>query len=139
MINNKTSPDEPLTFDEVYTIAALFIVSYPRSNADKPQLLLKAFLARSRYYWPNQIRRRHYPSHPRLHPASMDGKTYIYAAFITVTGPIYTDVTPVQRGFTAVVPEGILTARAMLRGLLVRRKSMMRLLLRDLLFVEIIN
>ena len=36
-----------------------------------------------------------------------DGKTPIYAAFITVTGPIYVNITPVQGGFELVVPEGI--------------------------------
>jgi hypothetical protein len=37
----------------------------------------------------------------------MNGKNPIYAAFITVTGPIYADVTPVQGGFTVVVLQGV--------------------------------
>ncbi|KAH8792073.1 hypothetical protein BGZ57DRAFT_991686 [Hyaloscypha finlandica] len=36
-----------------------------------------------------------------------DGVTPIYAAFITVTGPIYADVTSVQGGFKVVIPTGI--------------------------------
>ena len=39
--------------------------------------------------------------------AAADGKTPIYAAFITVTGPIYANVTEVDGGFSLVVPAGV--------------------------------
>lgn len=36
-----------------------------------------------------------------------DGKIPIHGTFITVTGPIYADATPVDGGFTVVVPDEI--------------------------------
>lgn len=99
--------DDPLDLDEVYTLAAPFIVSCPSTNAPLP---LKAFPSLSvapttatpiksgdtiTLLTPDYI----------LAPA--DGKTPLYAAFITVTGPIYTDATPCEGGFSIVVPEGV--------------------------------
>lgn len=83
--------DTPLTLNEVYTLAAPFIVSCPDSN---PKLQVKAFpmLMSS-------------PDNPKnitsgtkitlltpdyvVKPA--DGSSQIYAAFITVTGPVFTE------------------------------------------------
>jgi hypothetical protein len=94
--------DDPLSFNEVYTLAAQFITSCPSSN---PPLPVKAF--------------------PTLTASSKDSpvkvgstvmlttKGYkveggkVYAAFITVTGPVYADATPVDGGYTVVVPKGI--------------------------------
>ena len=39
--------------------------------------------------------------------APADGKAPIYGAFITVTGPIFVDATPIDGGFSVVVPKGI--------------------------------
>ena len=82
--------DVPLDFNEVYTLAAPFIVSCP---SDNPALPVKAFpsLAAS-------------PKNPAnvttgteitlLTPGytltAADGKSQVYAAFITVTGPVFT-------------------------------------------------
>ncbi|KAL9004011.1 MAG: hypothetical protein Q9188_003152 [Gyalolechia gomerana] len=96
--------DVPLTLNEVYTLAAPFIVSCPESN---PTLPVKAFptLASA-------------PSNPKnitagteitlLTPGTVvkpaDGTSQIFAAFITVTGPVFTEATPVDGGFSLTVP-----------------------------------
>jgi hypothetical protein len=36
--------------------------------------------------------------------SAADGKTPIYSAFITVTGPVYVNAIPVDGGFSVVVP-----------------------------------
>lgn len=100
--------DDPLTFDEVYTLAAGFIVSCPAANSAKPQLPLKAFptvtLGTTGKIVSGQAITLETPGYV-LEPA--DSTTPIYAAFITVTGPIYADTKVVEGGFTTVVPAGI--------------------------------
>ena len=99
--------DVPLTLNEVFTLAAGFIVSCPKEN---PALPLKPFptLALA-------------PSAPSpivagskitlltpgyaLKPA--DGSSPIFGAFITVTGPLIVAATPVDGGFEVEVPKGV--------------------------------
>jgi len=94
--------DNPLSYNEVYTLAASFITGCPSTNAPLP---VKAF--------------------PSLTATSMDmpvktnstvmlaTKGYkvtggqVYAAFITVTGPVFTDAKEVDGGFEVTVPKGI--------------------------------
>lgn len=94
--------DNPLSYNEVYTLAAQFITACPDSNAPLP---VKAF--------------------PTLTASSMDAmikegstvmlatKGYavqggqVYAAFITVTGPVFVDAKAVSGGFEVVVPKVI--------------------------------
>jgi hypothetical protein len=100
--------DDPLTFDEVYTLAAGFIISCPDSNTAKPQLPLKTFPALSvGTSGPIQSGDVITLNTPGYVLAAKNGKDNIYAAFITVTGPIYADVAPVDGGFKVTVPEGI--------------------------------
>jgi hypothetical protein len=94
--------DTPLTLNEVYSLASAFITGCPSSN---PALPVKAF--------------------PKLAVAGSEpiktGDTVIlqtpgytletegvqvYAAFIAVTGPTFVEATPVDGGFSVVVPEG---------------------------------
>ncbi|MCJ1364532.1 hypothetical protein MMC16_003643 [Acarospora aff. strigata] len=97
--------DTPLSINEVYTLAAQFIVSCP---SDNPPLPVKAFPILSlgtegtiksgdtiTLNTPNYI----------LRPE--DASAPVYAAFITVTGPIIVDASPVEGGFTTVVPKGV--------------------------------
>lgn len=94
--------DNPLDFDEVYTLAAPFIVSCPASN---PTLPVKAFPSLT------------VTSTGTITSGStitletegyvLEGNAPIYAAFITVFGPVYANVTAVDCGFSLVVPAGI--------------------------------
>ena len=94
--------DNPLDFNEVYTLAAPFIVSCPAGN---PVLPLSAFPTLA------------------LDPASpaviTSGTTInlltpditltgtVFGAFITVTGPIFVPTVATATGFSVVVPSGI--------------------------------
>ncbi|KAL8746792.1 MAG: hypothetical protein Q9190_001236 [Brigantiaea leucoxantha] len=96
--------DVPLSLDEVYSLAAPFIKSCPSSN---PVLPVKAF--------PMLVSS---PDNPKsitsgtkitlLTPnyilKAQDGSSPVYAAFITVTGPVFTMATPVDGGFSLTVP-----------------------------------
>lgn len=97
--------DTPLTLDEVYTLAAQFIVSCPSTNVALP---VKAFPVLAlgtkgtiksgdtiTLNTPNFI----------LKP--VNAGTQVYGAFITVTGPIFVDATAVSGGYTVVVPKGV--------------------------------
>ncbi|KAI4255276.1 MAG: hypothetical protein LQ352_002649 [Teloschistes flavicans] len=97
--------DVPLDFNEVYTLAAPFIVSCPSSN---PPLPVKAF--------PTLASSPDNPANissgtkitlltPKVVVKPADGTSQIYAAFITVTGPVFTEATPVDGGFSLTVPE----------------------------------
>ncbi|KAL8915164.1 MAG: hypothetical protein Q9171_000283 [Xanthocarpia ochracea] len=96
--------DVPLSYNEVYTLAAPFIKSCPSSN---PPLPVKAFPTLTAS-----------PENPETITAgttitlltpdytvkAADGQSPIYAAFITVTGPVFADATPVDGGFSVTVP-----------------------------------
>jgi hypothetical protein len=97
--------DDPLDFDEVYTLAALFIISRPSTNAKLP---IKAFPSLA-LGTTGTIKA---GSTVALLTdgytlAAADGKAPIYAAFITVTGPVYVDATAVDGGFSVVVSEEV--------------------------------
>ena len=100
--------DDPLDYDEVYTLASAFIVSCPASNADKPFLPVKAFPSLA-LGTTGTIKSGDTISllTPGYTLAPADGSAPIYAAFITVTGPIYVDATPISGGFSIVVPAGV--------------------------------
>lgn len=102
--------DNPLSYNAVYTLAAQFIKSCPETNAALP---VKAF--------------------PVLSAAPMEGKKMIqagdqimvstpkyhiegqvYAAFITVTGPVFVDVKAVEGGFEVMVPKEGVTGQSYL-------------------------
>lgn len=81
--------DVPLDFNEVYTLAAPFIVSCPKEN---PALPVKAF--------PMLMASPNNPKNitagttvtvltPKYTLKAADGSSPVYAAFITVTGPVF--------------------------------------------------
>lgn len=80
--------DVPLTLDEVYTLAAPFIVSCPSTN---PTLPVKAFPMLTSSPTNGNITAG--STITLLTPGSVvtaaDGSSQIYGAFITVTGPIF--------------------------------------------------
>ncbi|KAH0538199.1 hypothetical protein FGG08_005168 [Glutinoglossum americanum] len=99
--------DVPLSLDEVFTLAAGFIVSCP---ADNPKLPVKAF--------PTLVLDPATPSPVvggqyvtlltpgyQLKPAN--GGTPIFGAWITVTGPIFVEAEPVNGGFSVEVPSEV--------------------------------
>lgn len=100
--------DDPLDFDEVYTLASSFIVSCSDSNTDKPFLPVKAFPSLA-LGTTGTIKCGDTISlmTPGYILAPSNGRAPLYAAFITVTGPIFADATPIDGGFSVVVPKGI--------------------------------
>jgi len=96
--------DNPLSFNSVYTLAAQFITSCPESN---PPLPVKAFptLTASAKDASMMIMK---GSTIILATTGYKIEGQVYAAFITVTGPVWADVKAVEGGFEVVVPEGIM-------------------------------
>jgi hypothetical protein len=97
--------DTPLDLDEVYSLAAQFIVSCP---SDNPTLPVKAFpvlgLGTTGTIVSGDTITLLTPGYTI---APVDGTSPLYAAFITITGPIYVDATPTDGGFSVVVPAGV--------------------------------
>lgn len=96
--------DDPLDFDEVYTVASPFITSCPSSNGKLP---VKAF--------PSLTLTSTYPivsgAQVRLEAGSGfddSNQSDLYAAFITVTGPIWTPLKFVGHStFIVTIPKGV--------------------------------
>jgi len=93
--------DTPLTLDEVYSLAAGFIVSCPSSN---PALPVKAFptltLATTGTIMAGQ-------EITLMTATPQTGMVGMNAAFITVTGPVFQSATPCDGGYTVMVPAGV--------------------------------
>ncbi|KAK5797378.1 hypothetical protein VI817_003669 [Penicillium citrinum] len=96
--------DNPLDFNEVYTLAAPFIVSCPESNGKLP---VKAFPTLTMTPMGTAMT----GSQVQLMAGegmNSSNTSDIYAAFITVTGPIWTPVKSVGGGkFSVTIPKGI--------------------------------
>lgn len=94
--------DNPLTLDEVYTLAAPFIVSCPANN---PALPVKAFPALSLSKdAPSPL----YQNQTVVIDSVDAIQGTPYAAFITVTGPVYTDLKQLSpQTFQVTIPAGI--------------------------------
>lgn len=93
--------DNPLDFDEVYTVASPFIVSCPNSN---PALPVKAFPSLTSTTSGTLL------AGSQVTLATGKGFTAsgpVYAAFITVTGPIWATITPSDGGYTVTIPDGV--------------------------------
>lgn len=93
--------DNPLDFDEVYTLASPFIVSCPSTN---PPLPVKAFPSLTATSTGTIL------AGSKVSLATGPGFTAtepIYAAFITVTGPVWVPVTPKDGGYSVTIPTGI--------------------------------
>lgn len=94
---------DPLDFDEVYTLAAPFFVSCPSSN---PALPVKAFPSLSVTSTGIVV------TGSQITVATGKGYTApsgpVYAAFITLTGPVWTPVTASSDGsYTVTIPSGV--------------------------------
>ncbi|KAJ4295537.1 hypothetical protein N0V90_007550 [Kalmusia sp. IMI 367209] len=107
---NKQSPfpqafDAPLTFDQVYTLAAPFIVSCPESNGMLP---VKAFPMLAVDPECQGIKTNKTITLETPEPVAGYGQVGQYfAAWISVTGPTFTNVTAVSdKKFSTMVPPG---------------------------------
>lgn len=93
--------DNPLDFDEVYTVASPFIVSCPSSN---PALPVKAFPSLTSISSGTLL------AGSKVSLATGEEFTasgHIYAAFITVTGPVWATVSPTKGGYSVTIPQGV--------------------------------
>jgi len=93
--------DDPLSYNEVYTLAAQFITGCPSTNAPLP---VKAFPVITASSTDAAIKT---ASKVMLTTKGYKIDGTVYGAFITVTGPIFVDATAVDGGFEVEVPEGI--------------------------------
>lgn len=94
----------PLNLDEVFTLASPFIVSCPESNGKLP---VKAFPSLTATYNGKTVMS---GSTVTLKVGERFMETdHIFAAFITLSGPVWTDLEPMGNGtFTVTVPKGIM-------------------------------
>ena len=98
--------DAPLTFNQVYSLASQFIVSCPSTNK-LPPLTAYPILTPAQTSAPIiagstiSILTNGYTIQP------VDGTSQLYAAFITVTGPIFTPVSVNRGGYSVTIPTGI--------------------------------
>ncbi|KAJ4355124.1 hypothetical protein N0V95_003206 [Ascochyta clinopodiicola] len=102
---NKQSPfpqpfDAPLSYNEVYTLAAGFIKSCP---SDNPALPVKAFPSLSASSKDTPIKE---GSTVLLGTSGYKVEGTVYAAFIAVTGPTFVEAKAVNGGYEVVVPKG---------------------------------
>lgn len=99
--------DNPLTLNEVYTLASPFIKSCPSTN---PPLPVKAFPALT-LGTPGPIKANSNilleTVGYTLKDSSASNSTQLYGAFITITGPIFVPATRVAEGYSLVVPQGV--------------------------------
>ncbi|KAI9838762.1 MAG: hypothetical protein M1837_002328 [Sclerophora amabilis] len=99
--------DTPLSPTEVFTLAAPFIASCPPDN---PELPLKPFPAISldpSTPTPIQSGSKVTILTPGFALKPADGSAPLFGAWITVTGPLFVDASPVDGGFELQVPDGI--------------------------------
>ncbi|KAF1350374.1 hypothetical protein EJ07DRAFT_169309 [Lizonia empirigonia] len=102
---NKQGPfpqpfDAPLSYNEVYTLAAGFIKSCP---SDNPALPVKAFPSLSASSKDMSIMA---GSTVMLGTSGYKIEGTVYAAFIAVTGPTFVEAKSVDGGYEVVVPKG---------------------------------
>lgn len=94
--------DDPLDLNEVYTLASSFIVSCPSSN---PSLPVKAFPSLTA----SSTGTLNTGSQVVLATgSSFKAPSKVYAAFVTVTGPVFTTVTQSGGGYSVTVPSGVM-------------------------------
>lgn len=92
--------DAPLSYNEVYTLAAGFIKSCPSTNVALP---VKAFPALSASSKDSPVKT---GSTVLLGTTGYKIEGTVYAAFIAVTGPTFVEAKAVNGGYEVVVPKG---------------------------------
>jgi len=102
--------DNPLSYNSVYTLAAQFIKSCPETNAPLP---VKAFPSLTASPLEGKMM---VESGDKIMLSTPDYKIEgeVYAAFITVTGPVFVDVEMVDGGMQVMVPKEGITGQSYL-------------------------
>jgi hypothetical protein len=107
ILNQSPTPqpfDDPLSPNQVFSLASAFITSCPSTN---PPLPFKAFpslqLGSSGVINIGTTIIILTPGYTLVPPSGGQ----LFAAFITVTGPIFSEITVVNGGFSAQVPQGV--------------------------------
>lgn len=96
--------DDPLDFDEVYTLAASFITSCPSSNTKLPVKAFPSLTLKSTGTLSSGSKVR------VVAGSDFDDSnpSNLYAAFITVTGPVWAHLSfKGDNSFTVTIPKGI--------------------------------
>jgi hypothetical protein len=93
--------DNPLSYNEVYTLAAQFIKACPETNAPLPVKAFPSLTATSS----DMMIKAGSKVNLSLKEVKIEGK--VYAAFITITGPVVADAVEVDGAYEVVVPEGV--------------------------------
>lgn len=93
--------DNPLSLNSVFTLAAQFIVKCPEDN---PALPVKAFPVLAATSKDTPIKT---GSTLTLAATGLHYHGHVFAAFITVTGPVFVEVKWAEGGYEVVVPKGI--------------------------------
>lgn len=99
--------DDPLSLNQVFTLAGQFIVSCP---SDNPPLPVKAFPILTldpMTAMPVTSGSTVKVLTPGYKLEAADGSSPIFGAFITLTGPIFVDTVAVEGGFELQIPEGV--------------------------------
>jgi hypothetical protein len=92
--------------DEVYTLAAPFFVSCPSGNAKLPVIAFPQLTLGTTGTVKSGDTILLLTEGYRLLP-QLGSHSFIYCAFITITGPIFVPTTAVNGGFELVVPAGV--------------------------------
>ena len=99
--------DDPLDFDEVYSLASQFIVSCPSSNAPLPVTAFPVLALDASTQTPIKAGSTIKLDTPGYTIQSSVAGAQVYGAFITVLGPIFVNATATSGGFTLPVPTGV--------------------------------
>lgn len=93
--------DNPLSLNAVFTLAAQFIVNCP---ADNPPLPVKAFPVLTASSKDATIKT---GSKLLLVAKNFSATGHVFAAFITVTGPVFVEIKWAEGGYEVTVPKGV--------------------------------
>jgi Ferritin-like domain len=99
--------DDPLSVNQVYTLASPFIKSCPSTNPPLPVTAFPALaLATPEPIKANSTIVLHTSGYVLADPSALNS-TQLYGALITINGPVFVDATPVTGGYSLVVPGAV--------------------------------
>ncbi|KFA50660.1 hypothetical protein S40293_04870 [Stachybotrys chartarum IBT 40293] len=98
--------DAPLSLNQVFSLASLFITSCPESNPPLPVMAFPVLALDPTTPAPVTTGNTVTLQTPEYTLQPEHGEPHFYAAFIAVTGPTFVEAMPVEGGFTVEIPEG---------------------------------